>query len=374
MRQAQDAARPGIRMARRSGWTIVKQIARDIDRANRAQQRANIAHQKAVLREEERAQRQAVREREALVRQGARLQEQFNRAINAANTATNLSTKESKLHEARAKLEELKQLSTQYTFFSLNNLSEVENGIRQIQAEVDALKREHERKKSLEESAVSQTEDAEKARAALAHVLLDTLAVNDALDWEVLEDTAPFAIPEPIKPPQPMMPPEPVLDYIPMKPNATDPPYTPRIPLLARLSRKRKAAILQTARQQYEADLADWQQEADTLKADNGHKVQEWEDAKRSLIADWNDSYRLEHESWERRRAEFMEAQDQYNADLPTLRHQYDAGEKTAIEEYCSLVLSRSSYPFPFSKDYQLNYLPDAQVLALDGRARSNPA
>jgi hypothetical protein len=65
--------RLGTRIARRSGWTIVKQIARDIDRANRAQQRANIAHQKAVLREEERLQRQAVRERDALVRQGARL-------------------------------------------------------------------------------------------------------------------------------------------------------------------------------------------------------------------------------------------------------------------------------------------------------------
>ena len=96
----------------------------------------------------------------------------------------------------------------------------------------------------------------------LAQVLPDTLAINDALDWEALKDTAPFAIPEPIKPPQPMMPPEPVLDVIPVKPNSTDPQYTPRIPLLARLSRKRKTAILQTAQQQYEADLADWQQEA----------------------------------------------------------------------------------------------------------------
>jgi SOS-response transcriptional repressor LexA len=84
-------------MARRSGWTIVKQIAREIDRATRAQQRANIAHHKAVLREEERIQRQTVRERDTLVRQGARLQEQFNRTINAANTATTLATKESKL-------------------------------------------------------------------------------------------------------------------------------------------------------------------------------------------------------------------------------------------------------------------------------------
>ena len=45
---------------------------------------------------------------------------------------------------------------------------------------------------------------------------------------------------------------------------------------------------------------------------------------------------------------------------------QYEAGEKAAIEAYCSLVLSRSAYPFPFSKDYQLEYLPDSQVLALD--------
>jgi hypothetical protein len=85
-----------------------------------------------VLREEERLQRQAVRERDALVRQGARLQEQFNRAIYAANTATNLSVKENKLQEALAKLDELKQLSVRYTFFNLNNLEQVEDGIRQI--------------------------------------------------------------------------------------------------------------------------------------------------------------------------------------------------------------------------------------------------
>lgn len=42
-------------MARRSsGWTVVKAIARDIDRANRQAQRASIARQKANIRKEAR--------------------------------------------------------------------------------------------------------------------------------------------------------------------------------------------------------------------------------------------------------------------------------------------------------------------------------
>jgi hypothetical protein len=241
------------------------------------------------------------------------------------------------LQEALAKLDELKQLSVQHTFFNLNNLEQVEDGIRQIQAEVAALRREQERKKSLEESTLFQTAEAEEVRAALAHVLLDTLAVNDVIDWEALKDTAQFSIPEPVKPPHPMIPPEPVLEYIPIKPSSTDPQYTPRIPLLARLSRKKKASILQAARQQYEAHLADWQQEADALKANNARKVQEWEEAKQSLIADWHESYRLERDSWEHRRAEFIEAQHQYNADLLTLREQYEPGKKRQLNPIAAL-------------------------------------
>lgn len=47
-------------MARRSsGWTIVKAIARDIDRANRQHQRMEASQQRAFLREQERSDRES---------------------------------------------------------------------------------------------------------------------------------------------------------------------------------------------------------------------------------------------------------------------------------------------------------------------------
>jgi restriction system protein len=84
------------------------------------------------------------------------------------------------------------------------------------------------------------------------------------------------------------------------------------------------------------------------------------------LIDEWNESYRTKYESWEHSRAEFIEAQNQYNNDLLMMSKSHEVREKSTVEEYCSLVLSRSEYPFAFSKDYQLEYLPDSQVLALD--------
>jgi restriction system protein len=354
-------------MARRgSGWTVVKSIAREIDRANRAQQRSRIAHQKALLREEERLYRQSLREEDSIIKKGGRLQEQFNNAINAASAATNLSTKESKLHEAIEKLDEIRQLSAEFSFFNLANLEQVEEGIRRIQAEVNALRNEQKRKESGAESAITQTEEAEKAREEISNVLIHTLSVDDAIDWESLKDTAQFSIPEPTKPPQPMPPPKPALNRIPDQPVSTDQKYTPQIPLFSRFFGQKKEALIHAAKQQYETDVANWRKKADALKAENEQKLQAWEEEKRSLITEWAESYRSKRASWERRRKEFIETQNQYNVGLKTLRQQYENHEKTAIEEYCSLVLSRSEYPFSFAKDYQLEYLSDSQVLALD--------
>jgi len=343
-------------MARRtSGWTVVKRIAREVDRANRANQRAQISHKKAVLRD-----------MEAVVKKATRLQEQFNRTIHAANDATTLATKEAKLLEAKSTLDELTRLGNEHSFITLTNDSGAREGIARIQADVKALQLEQFQKRASEQSALSETAEAQRIRDAIGNLLENCLTYNGVLNWENAKDFTKFSVPEPTKPSQPMLPPHPALDEVPAEPDAKDLKYKPQIPLLTWFSKQKKSLLIAAANQQYAQDLAEWEKEAANIKEANESQLYEWERNKQSLIYAWENSYKTTHDVWKRNKQQFIDAQNEHNAFLPQLKQQYEAHDKGAIEKYCGLILNRSKYPIQFSRDYQLEYLAEAQVLAVD--------
>lgn len=347
---------------RRSGWGTVMQVARAIDRANRAQQRANLSQQKALLREEEREHRQHQKEMNAIIKQSSQLQGQFNKAVNAADTATNLATKQSKLAEAEEKLEQLKKLSFNNSFLNLTNMTQVEDGIHKIKGDIARLREEKERNESLEKSAIRQTESANNLREAIANVLKHTLSVDDAIDWGKIKETAPFSTPEPQKPSPPMLPPKPFMEDLPSKPKKEK----AQIPLLAHFLSKKKADIIEQAETAYKNEMAEWQKECSTIEKNNKDELNEWDKQKKLLLSEWEEDFKEKHKTWKLHKEQFLDAQQNYNSSLDALREQYKNKKKTAIEEHSSLVLSRSDYPFPFARDYELEYMPDSKVMALD--------
>lgn len=61
-------------------------------------------------------------------------------------------------------------------------------------------------------------------------------------------------------------------------------------------------------------------------------------------MVEWEGGYKKSCKDWEKRKKDHEEAQSKYNSEIETLKAQYEASEKDAIEEYCRLVLSRSEY------------------------------
>lgn len=349
---------------RSSGWTVVKAIARDIDRANRQAQRTALAEHKAYIREQERSQREEQKFLERGVRDATRSQERFNNAMSAANTATSITIKEKKLSEARQHLADLKNLERQYAFLDLQNLLEVEKGIEKVQQEVGQLKSQEEENQSLERIAATNTATAQKIRDGIENVLLHTLTVNDALDWDDLKDRQVFLIAEPVKPPKPMSPPKPQPLEIPQCPASEQ--YKPRVPLYLHLLKEKKRALLDEADRAYKKDFLQWQVNSEKIKADNQKALEVWKAKNEMLIQKWNEDYNNSCCVWNMRKEEHEANQSHYNGGLDKLKDAYEAFGKEALEEYCRLVLARSEYPFSFSKDYQIEYNPEAKLLALD--------
>jgi len=351
---------------RASGWTVVKKIAREVDRANRQAHREAISTQKAYIREQERAIREQQKYLDSVTREGSRTQEKFNKALAIANASTNIPTKEEKLNEAKQLLSHLKKLQQEHNFFHFQNLNEVEKSIDAVQKELNSLKTQERERLSLEKSTLFNTQKACQIREGIDNVLLHTLDINDALDWETLKDTQPFLIPEPTKPPKPMLPPEPALINIPAEPDRSTKTYAPKIPLYLHLFKEKKQALLAEALKAYEEDFNEWKILSEKIKSDNDLALKSWEKNKSQVIKKWEEGYKNTCNDWKKRKEEHEYNQVQYNGGLEKLKQEYESNNKEAIEEYCRLVLARSEYPFSFSRDYQIEYNSETKLLALD--------
>jgi restriction system protein len=70
--------------------------------------------------------------------------------------------------------------------------------------------------------------------------------------------------------------------------------------------------------------------------------------------------------SWESRKALFIEKQKASNEIVDKQCASYMSGTPDAILEYCDMVLSASSYPEYFPKEFDLDYVSEGKVLIVD--------
>ena len=124
---------------RSSGWTVVKQVVREIDRANRRSIKASIAQEKTVARANDREQREYLRLVERIKRDANRTLEQLNKSLQMADASDSISTKQSKITETKRHLKTLKELCRSYDFISLSNTDEIENVIQEVDKEIENL-------------------------------------------------------------------------------------------------------------------------------------------------------------------------------------------------------------------------------------------
>jgi len=216
----------------------------------------------------------------------------------------------------------------------------------------------------LEQMALNETAGSLALRDSTSKILSHSLSADNLPTWESMINTAVFSEPEPITPPKPAIPPEPVLAEMPPALDAKL--YKPRFPISSWFSKPQRDAITAAAAELYEEDQARWLSQCETITRENDETLKEWERYKHSLIASWQENQEIIWEIWEKKRWQFLDAQDRYNTMLPELKRRYAAAEHGAIEEYNSLILTHSDYPFSFARNNQLEYTPDSKTLAID--------
>lgn len=69
---------------------------------------------------------------------------------------------------------------------------------------------------------------------------------------------------------------------------------------------------------------------------------------------------------WKKRKDSFYKNQNEYNQSIDELIVNYQNGESIAIEQYCSLILQNSKYPFDFNKKIEILYSVENKVLGVE--------
>lgn len=70
--------------------------------------------------------------------------------------------------------------------------------------------------------------------------------------------------------------------------------------------------------------------------------------------------------AWEQRKKEFYKRQENANAKIDEKKLKYESGDPATVSEFFELVLSKSSYPKDFKKDFTLDFNSENKILIID--------
>ncbi len=151
--------------------------------------------------------------------------------------------------------------------------------------------------------AAARTEDAQRAIDEVSSILSHTLEVDDLIDWDSLKRS----FREPASPPR-----KPSMEH-----------FAPTLGLLDHLFPSQKRRKIQACRAEYDQAVERWRLDLQRRNTDA-------ETQKRTI--------------------------SEHNAAIDAQRLRYLNDDPEAIAEYCDLVLSRSSYPIFFPREFQVDY------------------
>ena len=202
-------------------------------------------------------------------------------------------------------------------------------------------KREQELNKDL---ASSRTEEALGEINRLSNILKQTLEVDDAINWDNFKDMFEFPEPKPTRS-KPAVKSQTQAKH--KEPKLSDNTYQPRFGFMDKLISSRKNKLIAEHKARFETDYKSWQEF-------------------QAAIESSKQKYELDLQTWESRKAEFIEQQNASNKAIEKQRASYLAGTYDAIIDYCDMVLSESDYPDFFPKEFDIDYNDKTKVLIAD--------
>lgn len=184
-----------------------------------------------------------------------------------------------------------------------------------------------EEKKAL---ALEKTQEAEQAIKDVEGILLHTLPIDDAIDWNTLISTNAYADAAPQKP---------ELAEIPLPPDKAS--YIVKFKLFDRIIPGAKKKKEDKAEVQFAGDYAAWEKLSQELEQENNGKKAK---------------YKKAYAKWEKDRKAFMDKQEANNSAVKDQQKKYNEGDPAVISDYCEMVLANSEYPDSFPQEWDLEY------------------
>jgi restriction system protein len=221
-------------------------------------------------------------------------------------------------------------------------------------------------------SVEERSSEAKEKIEELDNILLHTLSINDAVDWNKLKDRTTFKDPnlkyelkkELVKIYKPIYP---ILKELPIEPLESD--FAPKVSILGYLFSSIKQKAIEIANDEYKYAFAIWMSDKVKIEKINNQEIDNYEELQKQYnirITEVEASYEKLEREWEKRKEEFLKNQKISNDAVDELKNKYESGDEEAIEEYCEIVLNSSEYPNEFPQTFRLFYNKEGKQLIVD--------
>jgi restriction system protein len=197
-------------------------------------------------------------------------------------------------------------------------------------------------KEEKKELAITKTNDAQKDFYELENILLHTLRIDDAVDWDSLLDGKKF---------QGKKPDGINFKLTPPVPNRSDAKYKASLGFFDKIFSKSRKRKEDEAKIKFRSDYAAWKLNKDKIAEHNKNSESDY----LQCVKNW-ESNKLKHEDEQKR----------YNEKILKKKKQYLNKEQDAIYDYCEMVLTNSEYPDYFPQDWDIEYQTDSNILIVD--------
>lgn len=220
--------------------------------------------------------------------------------------------------------------------------------------------------------AEERTLQAETIQDAIKNILIDTLEIDDAVNWESLKDYREFKVPNPmmslnselkrIKDPNP-----PVYKSTDEAPKKEF--FSPNLSLLDKIIPSFRKTKELNAEIEFKNALGAWEKSVNETQLYNLSLQREYEEKLKEIEKEKNKlrkKYQALEKDWESEQEKHFQLQHEHNEKIDKLKEQYLNCDPFAVIEYCELVLNNSEYPDTFPKDFEIEYNPDSKILLVE--------
>jgi len=217
---------------------------------------------------------------------------------------------------------------------------------------LETKRKAQEEREANQKEAVNRTLEAQAVLKQIDDILIHTLSVDDAVEWESIKKHDKFPTPKPQKSPKKEH------IKIPDMPNKTSEEFVPKFNLLEKILKSKKENKIAEYDLKYSNAMKVWKK--NKQKAEDKNKEIDKENEK--ALQNWE----LKVKEWEKDEARFYLAQEEYNKKIDQLKEAYLEKDVNSIIEYCEIVLNNSEYPDFFSKNFEIEYNPENEILIVE--------